>query len=308
MLGTVYKSTGSWYKVKLENGEFVNCKLFGKFRTKNLKSTNPVCVGDNVVVKITDNQTPQIEKINDRSNYLIRKSVKLSKQYHIIASNIDLCFLIITIKNPETSTMFIDRFLASTFSYNIETVLLFNKIDQVENKEKKELTKLMSIYKNAGYNCLDISGKKNINIDKLKKIMINKSCVFSGHSGVGKSTLINKLDSSIDIKTSPISKSNLSGQHTTTFSEMYDLEFNSRIIDTPGIKGFGLYDVKNNELRDFFKEFTLFGSCKFNNCLHLQEPGCEVKHRVKKGDISKSRYSNYIELLSEINNNNNYRL
>ena len=306
MLGTVYKSTGSWYKVKLENGEFVDCKLFGKFRTKNLKSTNPVCVGDNVVIKITNNQTPQIEQINGRDNYLIRKSVKLSKQYHIIASNIDICFLIITIKNPETSTMFIDRFLASTFSYNIETVLLFNKIDQIDNEEKKELNNLISIYKNAGYNCMQISGKKNINIDKLKKIMINKSCVFSGHSGVGKSTLINKLDSSIDIKTSPISESNLSGQHTTTFSEMYDLDFNSRIIDTPGIKGFGLYDVKNNELRDFFKEFTLVGNCKFNNCLHLQEPGCEVKCRVKKGDISKSRYNNYVELLSEINSNYRY--
>jgi len=306
MLGTVYKSTGSWYKVKLENGEFVDCKLFGKFRTKNLKSTNPVCVGDNVVVKITDNQTPQIEQINDRVNYLIRKSVKLSKQYHIIASNIDLCFLIVTIKNPETSTMFIDRFLASTFSYNIETVLLFNKIDQIETKEKKELNKLVSIYKNAGYDCMEISGKKNINIDKLKKYMINKSCVFSGHSGVGKSTLINKLDSRINIKTLPISESNLSGKHTTTFSEMYDLEFNSRIIDTPGIKGFGLYNVKNNELRDFFKEFTFLQNCKFNNCLHQNEPGCIVKNLVEKGDISKSRYSNYIELLSEINNN--YRI
>ena len=303
MLGTVYKSTGSWYKVKLENGEFVDCKLFGKFRTKNLKSTNPVCVGDNVVIKITENQTPQIEQINDRHNYLIRKSVKLSKQYHIIASNIDLCFLIITIKNPETSTMFIDRFLASTFSYNIETVLLFNKIDQIEKQEKKQLNNLISIYKKAGYDYIEISGKKNINIDKLKKIMINKSCVFSGHSGVGKSTLINKLDSSINIKTSPISESNLSGQHTTTFSEMYDLNFSSRIIDTPGIKGFGLYDVKNSELRDFFKEFTLLRSCKFNNCLHLEEPGCEVKDRVSKGDISKSRYDNYVELLSEINNN-----
>ena len=303
MLGTVYKSTGSWYKVKLENGEFVDCKLFGKFRTKNLQSTNPVCVGDNVIIKITDNQTPQIEQINDRYNYLIRKSVKLSKQYHIIASNIDLCFLIITIKNPETSTMFVDRFLASTFSYNIETVLLFNKIDQIEKEEKKELNNFISIYNKAGYDCMEISGKKNINIDKLKKIMINKSCVFSGHSGVGKSTLINKLDSSINIKTSPISESNLSGQHTTTFSEMYDLNFSSRIIDTPGIKGFGLYDVKNNELKDFFKEFTLLKSCKFNNCLHLEEPGCEVKDRVSKGDISKSRYDNYVELLSEINNN-----
>ena len=303
MLGTVYKSTGSWYKVKLENGEFIDCKLFGKFRTKNLKSTNPVCVGDNVSIKITENQTPQINQIHNRKNYLIRKSVKLSKQYHLIASNIDLCFLIITLKSPETSTMFIDRFLASTFSYNIETVLLFNKIDQIKKNETEDFNHLVSIYKNAGYECIEISGKKNINIDNLKKIMANKSCVFSGHSGVGKSTLINNLDYSINIKTAPISESNSSGQHTTTFSEMYDLKFNSRIIDTPGIKGFGLYDVKNNELRDYFKEFTLLGNCKFNNCLHDEEPNCEIKKRVENGSISESRYSNYLELLSEINNN-----
>ena len=306
MRGTVYKSTGSWYKVKLENGEFVNCKLFGRFRTENLKSTNPVCVGDLVKVNINKNQVHQIEEIFDRNNYLIRKSVKLSKQYHLIASNIDVCFLIVTIKNPETSTMFIDRFLASTFSYNIETVLLFNKIDEVDYKDDKNLIRLMTIYKNAGYKCLSISGKKSINIDNLKKVMINKSCVFSGHSGVGKSTLINKLDSKINIKTSPISESNLSGQHTTTFSEMYDLNFNARIIDTPGIKGFGLYDVKQNELRDFFKEFTKVQNCKFNNCLHFEEPGCQVKIKVDNGTISKSRYQNYITLLNEINNN--YRI
>ena len=306
MRGTVYKSTGSWYKVKLENGEFVNCKLFGRFRTENLKSTNPVCVGDLVKVNINKNQVHQIEEICDRNNYLIRKSVKLSKQYHLIASNIDVCFLIVTIKNPETSTMFIDRFLASTFSYNIETVLLFNKIDEVDYKDDKNLIRLMTIYKNAGYKCLSISGKKSINIDHLKKVMINKSCVFSGHSGVGKSTLINKLDSKINIKTSPISESNLSGQHTTTFSEMYDLNFNARIIDTPGIKGFGLYDVKQNELRDFFKEFTKVQNCKFNNCLHFEEPGCQVKIKVDNGTISKSRYQNYITLLNEINNN--YRI
>ena len=306
MRGTVYKSTGSWYKVKLENGEFVDCKLYGRFRTENLKSTNPVCVGDHVKVNITKNQVHQIEEICDRNNYLIRKSVKLSKQYHLIASNIDVCFLIVTIKNPETSTMFIDRFLASTFSYNIETVLLFNKIDEIDYKDDKNLIRLMTIYKNAGYKCLSISGKKSINIDHLKKVMINKSCVFSGHSGVGKSTLINKLDSKINIKTSPISKSNLSGQHTTTFSEMYDLNFNARIIDTPGIKGFGLYDVKQNELRDFFKEFTKVQNCKFNNCLHFEEPGCQVKIKVDNGTISKSRYQNYITLLNEINNN--YRI
>ena len=301
MIGTVYKSTGSWYKVKLENGKFIDCRLLGKFREKNIKSTNPVCVGD--VVKLNYNKnTPQIEFIFDRKNYLIRKSVKLSKQFHIIASNIDICFLIITVKNPETSTMFIDRFLASTFSYNIDTVLLFNKVDDISDKEDNTLKTFLATYQSAGYDCLKISGKKGINIDELKLIMKGKSCVFSGHSGVGKSTLINMLDSKINIKTLPISKSNLSGQHTTTFSEMHDLEFGSRIIDTPGIKGFGLFDVSNFELKDFFKEFINVEQCKFNNCLHYNEPGCNVKILVENGSISRSRYDNYIQLLEEIQN------
>ena len=301
MIGTIYKSTGSWYKVKLENGKFIDCRLLGKFREKNIKSTNPVCVGD--IVKLNNNKnTPQIEFILDRNNYLIRKSVKLSKQFHIIASNIDICFLIITVKNPETSTMFIDRFLASTFSYNIDTVLLFNKVDDISDKEDNTLKTFLATYQSAGYDCLKISGKKGINIDKLKLIMKGKSCVFSGHSGVGKSTLINRLDSKINIKTLPISKSNLSGQHTTTFSEMHDLEFGSRIIDTPGIKGFGLFDVSNFELKDFFKEFISVEQCKFNNCLHHNEPGCNVKVLVENGLISRSRYDNYIQLLEEIQN------
>lgn len=301
MIGTIYKSTGSWYKVKLENGKFIDCRLLGKFREKNIKSTNPVCVGD--IVKLNNNKnTPQIEFILDRKNYLIRKSVKLSKQFHIIASNIDICFLIITVKNPETSTMFIDRFLASTFSYNIDTVLLFNKVDDISDKEDNTLKTFLATYQSAGYDCLKISGKKGINIDKLKLIMKGKSCVFSGHSGVGKSTLINRLDSKINIKTLPISKSNLSGQHTTTFSEMHDLEFGSRIIDTPGIKGFGLFDVSNFELKDFFKEFISVEQCKFNNCLHHNEPGCNVKVLVENGLISRSRYDNYIQLLEEIQN------
>ena len=301
MIGTIYKSTGSWYKVKLENGKFIDCRLLGKFREKNIKSTNPVCVGD--VVKLNNNKnTPQIEFILERKNYLIRKSVKLSKQFHIIASNIDICFLIITVKNPETSTMFIDRFLASTFSYNIDTVLLFNKVDDISDKEDNTLKTFLATYQSAGYDCLKISGKKGINIDKLKLIMKGKSCVFSGHSGVGKSTLINRLDSKINIKTLPISKSNLSGQHTTTFSEMHDLEFGSRIIDTPGIKGFGLFDVSNFELKDFFKEFISVEQCKFNNCLHHNEPGCNVKVLVENGLISRSRYDNYIQLLEEIQN------
>ena len=302
MFGTVYKSTGSWYRVKLEDGKFIDCKLLGKFRENNIKSTNPVCVGDFVKLNNSKENTPQIEFIFDRKNYLIRKSVKLSKQFHIIASNIDVCFLIITVKKPETSTMFIDRFLASTFSYNIDTVLLFNKVDDISDEDVKTFKTFLETYKSAGYDCLEISGKKGINVDKLKLIMKGRSCVFSGHSGVGKSTLINRLDPNINIKTLPISKSNLSGQHTTTFSEMHDLEFGSRIIDTPGIKGFGLFDVSNFELKDFFKEFIGIEQCKFNNCLHHNEPGCNVKILVENGSISRSRYDNYIQLLEKIKN------
>ena len=302
MVGTVYKSTGSWYRVKLEDGKFIDCRLLGKFREKNIKSTNPVCVGDLVKLNNSKENTPQIEFIFDRKNYLIRKSVKLSKQFHIIASNIDVCFLIITVKKPETSTMFIDRFLASTFSYNIDTVLLFNKVDDINDEDVNTFKTFLETYKSAGYDCLEISGKKGINVDKLKLIMKGRSCVFSGHSGVGKSTLINRLDPNINIKTLPISKSNLSGQHTTTFSEMYDLEFGSRIIDTPGIKGFGLFDVSNFELKDFFKEFISVKQCKFNNCLHYNEPGCNVKILVENGSIPRSRYENYIQLLEEIQN------
>lgn len=306
MIGTVYKSTGSWYKVKLENGKFIDCRLLGKFREKNIKSTNPVCVGD--VVKLNNNKnTPQIEFIFDRKNYLIRKSVKLSKQFHIIASNIDICFLIITVKNPETSTMFIDRFLASTLSYGIETVIVFNKIDQYDKESMNQKNEIDNIYKKAGYKTISISALEKSNLSDLLNLMQNKVCVFSGHSGVGKSTLLNSLDDNLSIKTLPISESKKSGQHTTTFSEMYDLKKNIKVIDTPGIKGFGLYNINNNELSDYFLEFRNSPSCKFHNCIHKQEPGCVIKKEIENGNISKSRYSNYLLLLEEISNETSFR-
>lgn len=303
MKGLVYKSTGSSYRIKLENEKFIDCKLSGRFRIDNINSTNPICVGDEVQVKLDKSSGNVIKKLFERKNYVVRKSVKLSKQFHIIASNINLCFLIVTPKNPETSTMFIDRFLASTLSYGIDTLILFNKIDDYDEESKENVKILTEIYKSVGYEVVLVSGRKKINIDYLKKVMKGNTCVFSGHSGVGKSTLINSLDPEINIKTLPISNSNLTGQHTTTFSQMYDLNFDSKIIDTPGIKGFGLYNINKNELKDYFKEFIDIDSCKFNNCTHYHEPGCEIKKRLKNGKISKSRYDNYISMLLEIENN-----
>ena len=303
MQGVVYKSTGSWYIVKDQQNNFIECKLAGKLRNSESKSTNPVCTGDSVTVKIDNNKTPIIEAVNDRKNYIIRKSVKLSKQYQIIASNIDLCFLIITVSRPQTSKMFIDRFLASNFAYNIDTCLLFNKIDDIDTDERIELDELFDLYSSIGYKCFKISGKKLLNLNHVENEMKNKTCVFNGHSGSGKSTLLNSIDSSLNIKTAPISSSNLTGQHTTTFSKMFDLKNGSKIIDTPGIKGFGLYNFDEAQLKDCFMEFLNYNDCKYNDCLHKDEPGCNVKLAVEKGLIPKSRYQNYLELLSELKNN-----
>ena len=225
----------------------------------------------------------------------------MSKQYQIIASNIDLCFLIITVSRPLTSKMFIDRFLASNFAYNIDTCLLFNKIDDLDIEEKSNLDELFDLYSSIGYKCFKISGKKLLNLESLEWEMKNKTCVFTGHSGSGKSTLLNSIDGSLNIKTSPISSSNLTGQHTTTFSKMYDLKNGSKIIDTPGIKGFGLYDFDEAQLKDCFMEFLKYSNCKYNDCLHKDEPGCDVKSAVDKGFIAKSRYKNYLELFSDLN-------
>lgn len=302
MRGIVYKSTGAWYTVKSEDGKFFECRIKGKFRIQDIKSTNPVAVGDKVLFEIEeagDETVGIIKEIEDRSNYIIRKSVKLSKQTHIIAANIDQVFLIITLRNPRTYTTFIDRFLATAEAYDIPAVLLFNKMDIYDEDELKEVFQLVSLYKEIGYTCHCISAKTRTNIDVVKTAMAGKTSMFAGNSGVGKSTLINLISPEVNIKTTKISEQHLQGQHTTTFAEMYDLEFDARIIDTPGIKGFGMVDMDPDEIGDYFPElFRLKGDCKFNNCLHLDEPNCAVKKALEKQEISSSRYRSYVQMVT----------
>ena len=306
MKGLVYKSTGNWYDVHTDSKVVYKCNIKGKFRSLGIKSTNPVAVGDRVVFEVTDELDLKglIVKIENRDNYIIRKSVNLSKQTHIIASNIDCCFLFVTPSNPQTSSLFIDRILVSTKSYGIETVILFNKTDIYCEKDDELINNLNNIYKTAGYKTLRISVKKGTNIDLVKSLMKNKVSVFTGHSGVGKSSLINNLDPSLNLRTSIISEQNEQGQHTTTFAEMFDLADGAKIIDSPGIKGFGLIDIDKNEIGGYFNEIAkLSQNCKFNNCLHNNEPSCAVKKAVDKNEISKSRYNNYLSLLNSDDSN-----
>ncbi|WP_299535230.1 ribosome small subunit-dependent GTPase A [Ulvibacterium sp.] len=303
MTGVVYKSTGSWYTVKTDSGEFYECRIKGKFRIKGIKSTNPVAVGDKVkfeIEQIGDETIGVISEIEDRKNYIIRKSVNLSKQTHIIAANLDQVFLIVTLNNPVTHTIFIDRFLATAEAYDIPTVLLFNKMDAYGREELVRVKGLMDLYSNVGYTSMDISAKTGRNVDQVKELMLHKTSMFSGHSGVGKSTLVNKLEPFLDLKTAEISEQHLQGQHTTTFAEMFDLSFDARIIDTPGIKGFGMVDMDKDEIGDYFPEFfRLKKNCKFNNCLHLDEPKCAVKEALERGEVSWSRYRSYVQMVTD---------
>ncbi len=301
MTGTVYKSTGSWYTVKTNNGKVYECRIKGKFRIKGIKSTNPVAVGDLVDFKLetkNDEETGVIEYIHERHNYIIRKSVNLSKQTHIIASNVDVVFLLITLNNPTTFTTFIDRFLVTAEAYGIKAVLLFNKIDTYNEDELLEIKYLAAIYRKIGYECIGISAKTGKNVDKVKAIMKNKVSMFSGHSGVGKSTLVNTIAPGLSLKTAEISDQHQQGLHTTTFAEMFDLNFDAKIIDTPGIKGFGVVDMDKEELGDYFPEFfELKSDCKFNNCLHINEPKCAVKEALDNEEIAWSRYKSYLQIL-----------
>jgi len=300
--GTVYKSTGSWYTVKSDEGDFYECRIKGKFRTQNIKSTNPVAVGDHVVFQleeIGDETVAVISEIGERKNYIIRKSVKLSKQTHIIAANLDQVFLLITLNNPPTFTAFIDRFLVTAEAYDIPVVLLFNKLDTYTDDELDEVDYLMGLYSHIGYTCIPIEAKDGKNVDKVKAMMVDKTSMFAGHSGVGKSTLVNALEPGLQLKTTEISEQHLQGQHTTTFAEMYDLSFNAQIIDTTGIKGFGIVDMEQDEIGDYFPEFfELKSKCKFNNCLHLDEPKCAVKEALENNEIAWSRYRSYVQMLT----------
>ncbi|ENA1797144.1 ribosome small subunit-dependent GTPase A [Flavobacterium psychrophilum] len=301
MTGIVYKSTGSWYTVKSLQGHFTECRIKGKFRMKGIKSTNPIAVGDVVDYDLDENSdvvTGTITKIHDRKNYIVRKSVNLSHQMHIIASNLDYVFLLITINNPPTTTNFIDRFLVTAQAYGIETILVFNKIDTYNEAMLDEQLFMQYIYQEIGYKCLRVSSTEGKGIEELKNIMKNKVTMFSGHSGVGKSTLVNAMEPTLHLKTKTISEQSKQGQHTTTFAEMYDLSFGAQIIDTPGIKGFGIVDMEKEEISGYFPEFfKLKDQCKFNNCLHKDEPKCAVKDALEKDKISYSRYNSYLKIL-----------
>jgi ribosome biogenesis GTPase len=301
MTGTVYKSTGSWYIVKAESGDFIECRIKGKFRMKGIKSTNPIAVGDIVDYEeeeAVDKVTGTIHHIHDRKNYIVRKSVNLSHQMHIIASNIDQVFLLVTINNPPTTTSFIDRFLVTAEAYGIEAVIIFSKIDTYDDAMLDEQLYLQHVYSQIGYKCLRISAASGKGVDELKEIMKGSVSMFSGHSGVGKSTLINALEPSLDLKTKAISEQHQQGQHTTTFAEMFDLSFGATIIDTPGIRGFGIVDMEKEEVSDYFPEFfRLKNKCKFNNCLHKDEPNCAVKEALEKDEIAWSRYRSYLQIL-----------
>jgi ribosome biogenesis GTPase len=306
MQGIVTKSTGSWYVVRTEVGQYTQCRIRGKFRMEGIKSTNPVAVGDVVDFELEpQKETGVINKIHPRKNYIIRKSVNLSKQTHIIAANIDQAFLLITIANPVTMTSFIDRFIATAEAYSIPVILLFNKVDSYTEIQLQELEQLKDIYEDIGYECIDISAVTGRNVGLVKELMKDQVSLFSGHSGVGKSTLINLIEPTLNLKTTIVSVQSGQGQHTTTFAEMFELSFGGFIIDTPGIKGFGVVDFEKQEVSDYFPEIFHFKQyCKFNNCLHLEEPGCAVLEAVEQDEIAFSRYRSYVQLLE---NDDNYR-
>lgn len=307
--GLVYKSTGSWYTVRTAEGELFECRIKGKFRIKGIKSTNPIAVGDWVDFELNeagDEITGLIHTIHERKNYLIRKSVNLSKQVHIIAANVDLLFILVTIDNPITTTSFIDRLLVTAEAYGIEAVLIFNKVDTFSEETLDEQLYLQYVYENIGYKCLRVSAEKEKGLEALKELMKGKVSMFTGHSGVGKSTLVNVLEPGLNLKTKQISEQHQQGQHTTTFAEMYDLNFDAKIIDTPGIRGFGIVDMEPQEVGDYFPEFfELKDQCKFNNCLHREEPNCAVKDALDRDEIAWSRYKSYIQILD--GDEENYR-
>lgn len=300
MKGLVVKNTGSWYQVKTEDGRLIDCKIKGNFRLKGIKSTNPIAVGDNVDIDINNEGTAFITRIEDRKNYIVRKSSNLSKQSHILAANIDQAMLVITIAYPETSTVFIDRFLATAEAYRIPVVIVINKIDRYDESDLSYTDAITALYESIGYPCYKISAKSGIGLDKIRELLENKITLISGNSGVGKSTLINALLPDLKLKTQEISDAHNTGMHTTTFSEMFELPGGGYIIDTPGVKGFGTIDFKKEEIAHFFPEiFKISSDCRFNNCTHTHEPGCAVLEALKNHYISESRYNSYLSIMED---------
>ncbi|MBQ0147361.1 MAG: ribosome small subunit-dependent GTPase A [Flavobacteriaceae bacterium] len=300
MKGIVTKSTGSWYHLRTDDGTVYQARIRGKFRIANIKHTNPIAVGDEVEFEIDKDDIAVINTIYDRKNYIIRKSVNLSKKTHIIASNIDVAFLVVTMSNPKTSFGFIDRFLITAEAYQIPVVLLFNKIDAYQQDELDDLLLYKHIYNSIGYESIDISAETGVNLELVKERMKDSISLVSGHSGVGKSTLLNTLHPELNIKTHQVSDFNSKGQHTTTFAQMYEWPFGGFIIDTPGIKEFGLVHLDKSELQNYFPEiFELRSECKFDNCIHVNEPKCAVRDAADEMKIAPSRYENYLTFLQE---------
>ena len=307
MHGLVIKNTGSWYTVRTDEGLDVDCKIKGNFRLKGIRSTNPVAVGD--IVDIVRNQegTAFITAIHDRRNYIIRKSQNLSKQSHIIAANVDQAFLIVTVNYPQTSTIFIDRFLATAEAYSGPTVLVFNKTDILSDEERHSQEMMMRLYETVGYKCVAVSATTGLGMDAIPAMLKDKKTLLSGNSGVGKSTFINHILPGANLRTSEISDAHNTGMHTTTFSEMLELPEGGYLIDTPGIKGFGTFDMEPEELTSYFKDIVHFSKeCRFNNCTHTHEPGCAVLKAVEEHYIAASRYQSYLSMLED-KDENKYR-
>lgn len=307
MKGLVIKNTGSWYSVKTDTGKVVECKIKGNFRLKGIRSTNPVAVGDNVEIALNSEGTAFITHIEERRNYIIRKSQNLSKQSHILAANVDQAFLIVTVNYPQTSTTFIDRFLASAEAYSVPVVLVFNKCDILSEDERHYQQSMIHLYETIGYECREVSATTGEGVDGLHTLLKGKITLLSGNSGVGKSTLINKILPEANLRTAEISDAHNTGMHTTTFSEMLELPEGGYIIDTPGIKGFGTFNMEPEELTSYFPEIFHFSKgCKFSNCTHTHEPGCAVLKAIDDHYIAQSRYQSYLNMLED-KDENKYR-
>ena len=300
MTGLVIKNTGSWYTVKTDEGQTIECKIKGNFRLKGIRSTNPVAVGDRVVIVRNAEETAFITDIEDRRNYIIRKSPNLSKQSHIIAANVDQAFLVVTVNYPQTSTTFIDRFLASAEAYRVPVVLVFNKTDILSEEELEYQRMMIHLYETVGYECRAVSAVSASVESDLRPLLENRITPFSGNSGVGKSTLLNRLIPGLNLRTARISEAHNTGMHTTTFSEMLPLPYGGWAIDTPGIKGFGTFDMEPEEICGYFREIFKFSKdCRFRNCTHTHEPGCAVRRAVEEHYISESRYNSYLSMLED---------